>query len=149
MVSSERKTFTDRALYFSIFLNKEKIWEEQLRMSSVNIGLPPWPMRKENGLLHLMIKNARVSVLHRWGKLNISCIQIMKKWKQVHHSIPFHAVAPHRKKEDRDVTRNWACIIIACLPTYPEAEFINIQFRWGFLGIILRVLRHEVSVCNV
>ncbi len=32
--------------------------------------------------------------------------------------------------------------------SYTEAEFMNIQFRWGFC-IILRVLRLEVSVHNV
>jgi hypothetical protein len=29
---------------------------------------------------------------------------------------------------------------------YPETEFINVQFNWGFLCIILRVLRLEVSI---
>ena len=31
----------------------------------------------------------------------------------------------------------------------PEAEFMTVQFCWGFLGIILRVLRLKMSVCNV
>ncbi len=30
-----------------------------------------------------------------------------------------------------------------------EAEFMNVKFRWGFLGIILRVLRLKVSLYNV
>ncbi len=30
----------------------------------------------------------------------------------------------------------------------PEVQFMNVQFRWGFSGIILRVLRLEVSVYN-
>jgi hypothetical protein len=30
-----------------------------------------------------------------------------------------------------------------------EPEFMNVQFRRGFLGIILRVLRLEVSLYNV
>jgi hypothetical protein len=34
-------------------------------------------------------------------------------------------------------------------PTSTEAEFMNVQFRSGFLGIILKVLRLEVSVYNV
>ncbi len=30
-----------------------------------------------------------------------------------------------------------------------EAEFMNVQFHWGFLGLILRVLRLEVSLHSV
>jgi hypothetical protein len=31
----------------------------------------------------------------------------------------------------------------------PEAEFMKVQFRSGFLGIISRVLRLDVSVYNI
>jgi hypothetical protein len=30
-----------------------------------------------------------------------------------------------------------------------EAEFMNILFSWDFLGIILRVIRLEVSIYNI
>ncbi len=73
MVSSERKTFTDRALYF---LNTEKIWEKR---AAENVVVEYWaPLLKKGGKESR--RNIRVFLIYEEIKeyLSYMYVQYMK-----------------------------------------------------------------------
>jgi hypothetical protein len=81
---------------------------------------------------------------------NSISVQIPTSWNSLFRWM-MNPHLPHLTFSTRGDLAEW----LECLTTHamasrniPEAEFINAQFCWGFLGKILRVLRDGVSVYN-
>jgi hypothetical protein len=110
--------------------------------SSWSLWFQNCPLRETCGL-HLNHQQARPALPPMWTLLQpIIPPPFLPPWSL--HSIPFFAynllAAPFDSFYEEHVT-------VTNQPT--EAEFMNLQISLGFLAIILRILRLEVSVYNV